>query len=272
MQTLTDGELVWDTLPDGQKEPRFLIFDCLVMDGQILMDRTLDKRLAYVKERLYSPYTKLFKEFPDERQYQPFFLEMKPFQLAYGIELMFKKILPSLTHGNDGLIFTCRNTPYKHGTDPHILKWKPPEENTVDCRLKLTFPLVEPTEEERREGILEPFVDYDSVPQSELTVYKGGSGPDAYEPFGDVYIAEDEWETLKGLGDPLNDRIVECNQDEQGRWRIVRFRDDKHEANHKTTVASVLESIRDRVSEKDLYRAAGPIRDSWKARQARAAR
>jgi mRNA guanylyltransferase len=260
---------VWDTLPDGTKEPRFLIFDCLVMDGQILMDRTLDKRLAYVKERLFTPYKKLFKEYPDERKFQPFFLEMKPFQLAYGIEMMFKQILPSLTHGNDGLIFTCRNTPYKHGTDPHILKWKPPEENTVDCRLKLNFPTVEPTEEERSMGIAEPFVDYDSVPHSELIVFRGGSGPEQYEYFADVDISEEEWETLKGLEEPLNDRIVECNLDDQGRWHIIRFRDDKHEANHKSTITSVMESIRDRVSEKDLYNAAGRIRDSWKARQAR---
>ncbi|KAF4980585.1 hypothetical protein FZEAL_3438 [Fusarium zealandicum] len=267
--TLIDGELVWDSLPNGQKEPRFLVFDCLVMDGNKLMDRTLDKRLAYFKERFYTPYKKLFKDYPDELQYQPFYVEMKPFQLGYGIEMMFKQVLPSLKHGNDGLIFTCRNTPYKHGTDPHILKWKPPEENTVDCRLRLTFPTVEPDEWERREGITEPFVDYDSVPQSELLVFKGDSGPERYEAFNSVYITEEEWEILKGLNDPLNDRIVECNLDDQGRWRIVRFRDDKNEANHTSTITSVMESINDRVSDKDLYKAAGRMRDNWKARAAR---
>lgn len=266
--TLVDGELVWDSLPNGEKEARFLVFDCLVMDGNKLMDRSLDKRLAYFRERLYTPYKKLFKEFPDEVQYQPFIVEMKPFQLGYGIEMMFKQILPNLKHGNDGLIFTCRNTPYKHGTDPHILKWKPPEENTIDLRLRLSFPTVEPDEWERREGISEPFVDYDSLPKAELFVYKG-DGPEKYDRFHDLYLTEEEWETLKGLNDPLNDRIVECNQDDQGRWRLLRFRDDKNEANHKSTVTSVLESINDRVSMKDLYDAAGRIRDSWKARQAR---
>lgn len=265
-----DGELVWDSLPDGKKEPRFLVFDCLVMDGNKLMDRTLDKRLAYFKERLYTPYKKLFREYPDELRFQPFFVEMKPFQLAYGIEMMFKQVLPNLRHGNDGLIFTCRNTPYKHGTDPHILKWKPPEENTIDCRMKLTFPLVEPDDQERREGITEPFIDYDSVPKAELMVYKGDSGPEKYDFFHDLFITEEEWEVLKGLNDPLNWRIVECNQDEQARWRLVRFRDDKKEANHTSTVASVLDSITDRVTEQDLYRFAARIRDSWKARQARA--
>lgn len=269
-ETVVDGELVWDSLPNGKKEARFLVFDCLVMDGNKLMDRTLDKRLAYFKERLYDPYQKLFKDYPEELQFQPFYVEMKRFQLGYGIEMMFKQVLPGLKHGNDGLIFTCRNTAYRHGTDPHILKWKPPEENTLDCRLRLTFPMVDPNELERREGITEPFIDYDSVPKSELYIFTGDSGPDRYEFFQDVFITEDEWETLKGLGDPLNDRIVECNQDDRGRWRIVRFRDDKHEANHKSTVTSVLDSINDRVSEKDLYRAAGHIKTSWKARQARA--
>ncbi|KAI8720826.1 MRNA-capping enzyme subunit alpha [Fusarium sp. LHS14.1] len=269
--TLVDGELVWDSLPSGKKEPRFLVFDCLAMDGNKLMDRTLDKRLAYFKERLYTPYKRLFQDFPDELQFQPFYVEMKPFQLAYGIEMMFKQVLPSLKHGNDGLIFTCRNTPYKNGTDPHILKWKPPEENTVDFRLRLTFPLVEPDEEERSEGITEPFIDYDSVPKSDLWVYLGDSG-ERYERFASVYITEEEWEILKSLGDPLNNRVVECNLDDQGRWRIVRFRDDKSEANHTSTVKSVLESINDRVTEQDLYKAAGRIRDNWKARAARESR
>lgn len=267
--TLVDGELVWDSLASGKKEPRFLVFDCLVMDGNKLMDRTLDKRLAYFKERLYTPYKRLFKEFPNELQYQPFFVEMKPFQLAYGIEMMFRQVLPSLKHGNDGLIFTCRNTAYKHGTDPHILKWKPPEENTIDFRLKLTFPTVEPDEWDRREGVAEPYVDYDAIPKAELRIFRGDGGADRYEPFDDLFLTQHEWEVLKSLNDPLDDRVVECNQDDQGRWRLVRFRDDKLEANHRSTVSSVLDSIRDRVSEKDLYRAAGPIRDNWKARQAR---
>jgi mRNA guanylyltransferase len=267
--TITDGELVWDTLESGEKEPRFLIFDCLIIDGVNLMDKTLDKRLGQIKKSIFDPYEALFKKYYNERQFQAFFLEMKPFQLAYGIEMMFKEILPNLKHGNDGLIFTCRNTPYKHGTDPHILKWKPPEENTMDCRLRLTFPTVEPTDEERREGINEPFVDYDSVPKSSIWIFTGDSGPDKYELFEPVFITEEEWDTLKSLGDPLNDRIVECNQDEQGRWRIVRFRDDKNEANHKSTVLSVLESISDRVSDKDLFRAAPRIRDNWKSRAAR---
>ncbi|KAM3428369.1 hypothetical protein MY4824_008858 [Beauveria thailandica] len=272
IDTVLDGELVWDSKPNGGREPRFLIFDCLVMDGQVLMDRTLDKRLAYIRERFHTPYKRLFKEFPEELKFQPFFVEMKPFQLAYGIEMMFKQVLPHLKHGNDGLIFTCRHTPYRHGTDPHILKWKPPEENTIDFLLKLHFPTVQPNRAERALGRTEPFVDYDSVPHAELMVFTGGNGPERYETFQPLYLTKQEWETLKGLGDPLNDRIVECNQDDKKRWRLLRFRDDKLEANHKTTVTSVLQSIKDRVTKQDLHTAAARIRDNWKARQARGER
>ena len=38
-------------------------------------------------------------------------------QFSYGIEMMFKQVIPNLKHGNDGLIFTARNSQYKFGTD-----------------------------------------------------------------------------------------------------------------------------------------------------------
>jgi mRNA guanylyltransferase len=65
INTLIDGELVLDKLPSGQMQPKFLVFDCLILDGNSLMSRTLDKRLAYFKERINEPYEKLLREFPD---------------------------------------------------------------------------------------------------------------------------------------------------------------------------------------------------------------
>lgn len=41
-------------------------------------------------------------------------------ELSYAIEWMFEGILPKLPHGNDGLIFTCRTSPYKFGTDENM--------------------------------------------------------------------------------------------------------------------------------------------------------
>lgn len=44
-------------------------------------------------------------------------LEFKHMEVSYAIEWMFKVILPKLKHGNDGLIFTCRESAYRFGTD-----------------------------------------------------------------------------------------------------------------------------------------------------------
>ena len=257
-----------DDLGGARLEPRFLVFDCLVLDGKELQARPLDKRLGYFREHIMSPYKTLFSRYPEELRFQAFKVEMKEMQVAYGIEMMFREVLPKLKHGNDGLIFTCRNSEYRHGTDPNILKWKPATENTIDFRLRLRFQTAEPDDLDRAEGVSEPFIDYDALPAAELWAYSGDSrgGNSPYVFFKELYLTEEEWEVLKSLGDPLNERIVECAVDEQGRWRLHRFRDDKGEANHTSTVTSVMESIQDSVSENELMDAAKGIKDSWKAR------
>ncbi|KAK4188694.1 mRNA capping enzyme alpha subunit-like protein [Podospora australis] len=268
VDTLIDGELVMDRVPgapDGRFEPKFLVFDLLVLDGKNdILSRSLDKRLAHFKDFIMKPYEKLFAEYPDELKYQAFKVEMKDMQYSYGIEMMFRQILPNLKHDNDGLIFTCRTTPYQFGTDQHILKWKAPHDNTVDFRLRLNFPTVQ--EEEGGEQ----FVDYDSVPEAQMLVFTGSDrGQPNYQLFNErLYLTEEEWEQLKQWGDPLQDRVIECCLDGEKRWRLYRFRDDKSEANHSSTVNSVLESIKDGVTELELIDAAKGIRHGWKARAA----
>ncbi|KAI9801099.1 MAG: Dcp1p-Dcp2p decapping enzyme complex alpha subunit [Piccolia ochrophora] len=263
--TLIDGELVDDTLPNGTTQLKYLVFDCMVLDGNSLMHRTLDKRLAYFRDKVYNPYMALYKQFPEEIQYLPFIVEFKSMEFSYAIEMMFKDVLPHLPHGNDGLIFTCRTTPYKFGTDEHILKWKPAAENSVDFRLNLEFPLRDPDSEEEADGETEPKPDWDAMPRLDLSVNHGAA---KYQTYGTMYVTPNEWEGLKGMGIPLEDTIVECFQDNESRWRFLRFREDKKDANHISTVESVIESIQDRVGEKDLITAAKRIRDEWKRRQA----
>lgn len=267
VDTLVDGELVNDRCDDGSHQLKYLVFDCLVLDGQVLMHRTLDKRLAYFKEKVLKPYHALYRRFPEEKAHRVFAVEDKSTQVAYGMEMMFREIIPRVKqiHGNDGLIFTCRSTPYTIGTDPHILKWKPPEENTVDFRMRLEFPLLEPDSGDEADGVSAPYPDYDAIPVFHLFVMVSAG---EYRPFGEMYVSPDEWEDLKALRTPLDDTIVECFQDDAHRWRFHRIRDDKLDANHVSTVDKVLESIRDRVTEDDLIRAAPGIKTAWKKRQA----
>ncbi|KAI2630682.1 mRNA capping enzyme, alpha subunit [Hypoxylon sp. NC1633] len=262
--TVLDGELVLDNLGDGRHEPRYLVFDCLALNGQSLMSRELSKRLGYFQEQVFKPYRKLLDDFPEEKQYQPFFIDLKSMQMAYGIRMIFEDVIRNLKHENDGLIFTALHSEYKSGTDPHILKWKDAEENTVDFRWKFTFHMTEPDEQQRAEGITEPYLDYEAVPTIDLLANYGSGN---YQFFDRLYMEDSEWEILKGLGDPLDERIVEVYMDSQKRWRFYKFRDDKSDGNHISVVNSVLESIRDGVSRDELLNHSKSVRDNWKARE-----
>lgn len=270
-ETLLDGELVLDTMPDGSEVRRYLVFDCLALDGKPLMGRPLDKRLGYFTLNVLGPYEDLFARYPEEREEQPFFVIAKKMEKGYGVQMMFADVLPRLPHGNDGLVFTCRTSEYVTGTDPHIIKWKPPHENTIDFRLQLgDFPT------SRDEETGEVAADYDACPDFDLLVYKGR--PEGNVFFAPLHVTEDEWESMKAVGQMLDGRIIECYKDGAGRWRFKRekdgsprFRDDKTEANHVSTVESVLESIEDAVSEQDLLDHARAINVAWKERERRRA-
>lgn len=261
--TILDGELVNDTQADGSTRMKYLVFDCLVLDGNRLIHRTLDKRLGYFYEHLDNPLQAFYKKWHDDAAALPFLVERKKMELAYGIEKMFKEILPHLPHGNDGLIFTCKSTPYQFGTDQHILKWKSEEENSIDFRMVLTFPTIQPDsdDEDADEG---PYPDYGALP--EIALYVHGDG-DTDIAFSKMYMEQAEWEDMKSLQQPLNWRIVECSLDKSNQWRFLRFRDDKKEANHISTVNSVMESIQDSVSKEHLIAVAKSIRDHWKKRE-----
>ena len=264
-QTIIDGELVLDHKPDGISEVNFLVFDCLVVDGENLMQKTLDKRLGYYTDKIDKPFRTVYNKYPQEARYRPFNVVLKKMELAYGTEMMFRTVLPKLTHGNDGLVFTCRTTPYQPGTDQHILKWKREEENSVDFRLKLQWPLAGLDSEDEEDGYYEQYrPDYNAKPIFQLHV---SHGKKRYEQYGIMYVDEQQWEYFKSLGIPIQDSLVECFLDRQNRWRFIRFRTDKTDANHINTVLSVIESINDRITEEDLIRASKSIRDAWKQRQ-----
>lgn len=266
--TIIDGELVLDTVAPGKKALKYLVFDCLMIDNKLVMDRTLDKRLAYFRTYVFDPYRALCKAYPTEVQFFPFILEFKKMEFSYAVEVVFREVLPNLLHGNDGLIYTCRTTPYTCGTDQNILKWKPADENSIDFRLNLEFPTIsredlDPDDVDSDTESETP--DYEAMPRFLLSAYHGDS---AYKFYGDMYMDEQEWESLKAMGVPLDDEIVECRLDEEKRWRFMRFRRDKKDANHISTVHSVIESIQDGVGQDELIKGWKEVRDAWKARNA----
>ncbi|KAF9477572.1 mRNA guanylyltransferase [Pholiota conissans] len=256
--SLIDGELVIDVDPITRREKvRFLAFDCLVIDDENVMSKPLDKRYGRLNEWFYKPYAQMIRDHPHVAENQPFSIKVKEINFSYHVEKVFNVDIPALQHGNDGLIYTCVSTPYTPGTDPNILKWKPPSENSIDFKLILRFPPL-------RYNPQEP--DYCAKPLFLLQVWCGG---DKYEQYDDMLVEDKEWEDLKKSGEQVDDRIVEVHWDSSiSRWRMMRFRDDKPHGNHKSVVEAILDSIADGVEKEALLARSNAIRTAWKARLA----
>jgi len=260
MDTILDGELVVDVEPTSKKETlRYLAFDCLVFNNENVMSRSLDKRYGRLKERFHRPWSKVKAEFPEMAESIPFDIQVKDISFSYGIEDVFRLVIPKLQHGNDGLIYTCRETPYVPGTDPNILKWKPPSENSIDFKLVLRFP-------PSKSNPSQP--EFHAKPFFGLYVYCGDErGQPKYDLYDELFMEDNEWERMKLSEEQVDDRIVEVHWDpELVRWRMLRFRDDKPHGNFRTVVDNIIQSIADGV-EKSTLLARGPvIRSAWKAR------
>ncbi|TYJ54735.1 hypothetical protein B9479_004583 [Cryptococcus floricola] len=252
-ESILDGELVIDVDP---QRLRFYGFDCLVLNGENIMSKNLEKRYARLRDWVVVPLEKHIRDNPEAKQYLPFEVLAKREDLSYHLKYVMKEHIPKLQHGHDGLIFTCVQTPYVMGTDENILKWKPPSENSIDFRIELRFPPIHDSDEP----------DYHAKPEFCLHTWLGS---ERYEFFDFMEMTDEEWESWKESGKPLDDRIVEVNWDgAMQAWRMMRIRDDKLHGNHKSIVEKILVSINDGVEIEELYARSDAIKSAWKSRAA----
>lgn len=275
-RTLMDGELVLDEQPDGimyadgkTRRLHYLLFDCLVYDGKNMVERDLESRLGHM-HTIFPPYKDFCHKFPEDVRNHTFLLKKKAVHMSYAFDDFFKSIIPQLKHGNDGLIFTCVHSPYKPGTDDRLLKWKYPEENSVDFVLSLDIPDLESQDRpSNSHSSPPPEKDYDVIPRLILYVAEGSNH---YRYWADLYVTSDDWDKMREWAEQnhkgLDESIVECVMDSEKRWRFLRFREDKKDGNFINTVNSVIESIEDPVNKQDLLNAANGIRHAWKERHA----
>ena len=107
------------------------------------------------------------------------------------------------------------------------------------------------------------------MPKVHLYVHRGSN---EYIYFQEMYMEPTEWEEWKRYAvernEGLDEAVVECHKDGQGRWRYLRFREDKNEGNHVSVVEKVQQSIDDAVSQQQLIKEAPEIRKFWKQRAA----
>ncbi|KAG7528157.1 hypothetical protein FFLO_06376 [Filobasidium floriforme] len=262
--TLVDGELVLDKdKVTGQYKLRYYVFDMLVYNKETMMLNNLEKRYGKMQGWLIKPQRQYYKLDDAWRRMAPFEVLAKPMELAYGLDKVLLQEIPKLEHGHDGLIFTRVDSPYVVGEDSNILKWKPPNENSVDFKLTLRFPA-------SAENPNLP--DLSEKPIFLLHVFRGGRGQEAYTFCDRMVVSDDEWEAIKASGEQYDERIVECawNEDLQS-WTFMRFRDDKHDGNFIDIVDKIIDSIRDGVVEAQLLDRVPAIREGHRERKAKAA-
>ncbi|EIW69489.1 hypothetical protein TREMEDRAFT_62350 [Tremella mesenterica DSM 1558] len=257
-ETLLDGEMVLDYDSRTNVETlRLYAFDCLVLNGENIMQKPMAKRYGRLKVWVIEPWQKALKAYPEWRESLPFDVVAKEQELSYHIKQVLNVHIPRLQHGHDGLIFTCAESQYVSGTDEKILKWKPPSENSIDFKLELRFPPDRP-------GSSQP--DFYAKPEFHLYTWLG---KEEYEFYDIMDVDDDEWERMKETNEQYDDRIIEvCWDFSKGTWKMMRLRDDKPHANHKSIMEKILVSIEDGVEIEALLAHTDSIRHAWKSREA----
>ncbi|KAE8602938.1 hypothetical protein XENTR_v10014183 [Xenopus tropicalis] len=220
--TLLDGEMIIDKV-NGQVVPRYLIYDIIKFNGQPVGDCDFNIRLSCIEKEIISPRHEKMKTGLIDKAKEPFSVRNKPFfDIHAARKLLEGSFAREVSHEVDGLIFQPIGK-YKAGRCDDILKWKPPNLNSVDFLLKIT--------KVGGEGLLTRNVGL---------LYVG-----KYDcPFSEIKVTKD----LK----QYENKIIECKF-ENNRWVFMRQRVDKSFPNSYDTALAVCNSIRNPVTKEILF-------------------
>ncbi|XP_053316627.1 mRNA-capping enzyme [Spea bombifrons] len=220
--TLLDGEMIIDKVK-GQAVPRYLIYDIVKFNGQPVGECDFNIRLACIEKEIIFPRHEKMKTGLIDKAQEPFSVRNKPFfDIHAARKLLEGSFAKEVSHEMDGLIFQPTGK-YKPGRCDDILKWKPPNLNSVDFRLKIT--------RVGGEGLLT---------QNVGLLYVG-----SYDrPFSQIKVTKD----LK----QYDNKIIECKF-ENNSWVFMRQRIDKSFPNSYDTALAVCNSIQHPVTKDILF-------------------
>ncbi|KAM9704186.1 mRNA-capping enzyme [Menidia menidia] len=219
--TLLDGEMIIDKV-NGQPVPRYLIYDIIKFNRQPVGQCDFNIRLLCIEKEIISPRMEKMKTGQIDKTKEPFSVRNKPFfDIHASRKLLEGSFTSQVSHEVDGLIFQpCGR--YKPGRCDDILKWKPPNLNSVDFRLKIS--------KVGGEGLL---------PQTVGLLYVGNYD----RPFANMRATKE----LK----QYDNKIIECTFSNNS-WVFMRQRVDKSFPNSYDTAMAVCKSIQEPVTKEIL--------------------
>lgn len=247
--TLLDGEAAVLRETEGQRPQYvFVAFDCLAVAGRATLGLPHAARRVAMK-----PLFASLLPLADHRSGLQVCL--KRALPAYRTRTVLHAIIPTLRHGNDGLVFVSRHASYSSGTDHSMFKWKPPGETTIDFKLGRQFRL--------------PGKDHNKF---SLLVHLGAG---RYQHFAELKLSPSESNAILALGTLAYNSVLECFLDAAGCWRPkmnqdgnLCFRHDKKHGNHISVVGELLESMADSITEEELIRLSDKTWENLKLRVA----
>uniref|UniRef100_A0A1A9WAG5 mRNA-capping enzyme n=1 Tax=Glossina brevipalpis TaxID=37001 RepID=A0A1A9WAG5_9MUSC len=214
--TLVDGEMVLDKY-ENTIIPRYLIYDVVKLGKRdVGKECFYENRLDCIQKEIIEPRHRAMVEKIIDRNEEPFGIRKKDFwDITTSASLLGEKFAKCLSHEPDGLIFQPSKEPYTPGMCEDVFKWKPLEMNSIDFRLKII--------EKCLPGML---------PEKHALLYVGGRD--------EAVAALENTKVSKSL----NNKIIECSLNPEGKWVFMRERTDKTLPNSFNTAKSVFDSIR----------------------------
>lgn len=221
--TLVDGEMILDKV-DDKTVPRYLIYDIINFMGQEVGKTDFRTRLICIeKEIIGTRHAKMSRGEIDKTK-EPFSVRLKPFwDVSVCRKVLDGSFASQVSHEVDGLVFQPVPDPYCAGRCHEVLKWKPPDQNSIDFRLKIT--------RETKPGML---------PETKAYLYVLGQE----NPLAEMKYTKDLKE--------LDGKIIECAWDGK-QWIYMRQRTDKSFPNSIKTAEGVWNSIRTPVTKDILF-------------------
>lgn len=237
----------------------YSMFDCLIYDSLPKVEFYLNKRLGYCFE-----FEKVIKKgcikLKNDSNLKRFYIIGKNMSKSYAFTQVLDSI-KTLSHDNDGLIFTPVNRPYLFYSRSNIFKWKPPNLNTVDFLIKDA-------------GITDLFYLYCTANRNQIESLDRIKHTNSYI-FCGYYINDDDNTKSSDLDNVIGEFIYDFDQTTidlddlaiiKGKWCLHRIRTDKNTPNNVTIVLDTLNSLENLLKAEDLKKYQDQIRDNYKKR------